>query len=53
MSMPKECKDGDCEWEPTWEDHILMGPIYYGQQCKKCRKEKYKEPGPLELGTYR
>lgn len=30
-----------------------MGPIYYGQQCKKCGKEQYAEAGPLELGTYK
>lgn len=36
-----------------WEDHILMGPIYYGEECVHCGQQKYAPPGPLELGTYK
>lgn len=46
----------DCDHKETkeiWEDHVFMGMIYYGKECKKCGYHLPEPPGPLELGTYR
>jgi hypothetical protein len=38
--------------QKIWEDHILMGPIYYGERCTQCGTNFYQERGPLDLGVY-
>ena len=40
-------------WTPVYEDHILMGMVYYGDTCELCGKYKEIPKGPLELGTYK
>ena len=49
MKKTTECKH---DWKPIYEDHILMGVIYYGQECTKCKQLKDAGPGPLDLGVY-
>lgn len=41
------------DFKPIYEDHVLMGSMYYGKECKKCRTVVDNGPGPLDLGTYR
>jgi hypothetical protein len=39
--------------EPEYEDHILLGRIYYGKRCKDCGDFIYPESSPIELGVYK
>jgi hypothetical protein len=41
------------DFQPIYEDHILMGSIYYYDECRRCKQKRNTEPGPLALGTYR
>lgn len=53
MTSSKQTEDCKHKWQADYEDHILMGSIYYGEVCAKCGVTKPAPPGPLELGTYR
>jgi hypothetical protein len=30
-----------------------MGMVYYGDECKKCKKKRNTGAGPLDLGIYK
>ena len=40
-------------YKEIWEDHILMGNIFYGHECVKCKCHKPSTRGSLELGVYK
>lgn len=55
LSKKPEKDTDNCphKWGQVWEDHILMGNIYYGLECALCGEFQPREPGPLELGIYK
>lgn len=53
MYIKPLCKENQCTFKPVYEDHILLGNLYYGEECSKCGKRKAPPPGTLELGVYK
>lgn len=53
-SLPIQISDDHThQWVPIYEDSILMGQLYFGDECTLCRKTKNTGPGPLDLGIYK
>lgn len=47
---PSDCKH---DWKDIWEDTALLGLVYFGKECRKCRAKSDTGAGPLDLGTYK